>query len=92
MDRIRLHLQPVLDRQAQHCDAQSRDAAGELRVMHTNYLSDDSMAPARPGFHLMLSDITGQTCLARLMEARAPRDDLTGLPKRMAGTKPCAAR
>ena len=84
MDRIRPYLQRVLDGEAQHFDMELRDAAGELRVMHSNYVPDDSMVPARPGFHIMISDITGQTRLARLMEARALRDELTGLPNRMA--------
>ncbi|MCC4595140.1 diguanylate cyclase [Xanthomonas campestris pv. phormiicola] len=84
MDRIRPYLQRVLDGEAQHFDTELRDAAGELRVMHSSYVPDDSMAPAPPGFHIMISDITGQTRLARLMEARALRDELTGLPNRMA--------
>ncbi|PPU94654.1 diguanylate cyclase domain-containing protein [Xanthomonas albilineans] len=78
------HVSPALDGQPAQFDAELNDAAGQARIMHFSLVPDDALAPQRAGFHMMVSDITGQTRSARMMEARALHDELTGLPNRMA--------
>lgn len=78
------HLPAALQGEPAQFDAELCDAADALRIMHFSLIPDVALAPQRVGLHLMISDITGQTRLARLLEERALRDELTGLPNRMA--------
>ncbi|MCW0398448.1 hypothetical protein NB688_001713 [Xanthomonas sacchari] len=78
------HLPAALQGVPAQFDAELCDATDALRIMHFSLIPDVALAPQRIGLHLMISDITGQTRLARLLEERALRDELTGLPNRMA--------
>lgn len=78
------HLPAALQGLPAQFDAELCDADYTLRIMHFSLIPDVALAPQRVGLHLMITDITGQTRLARLLEERALRDELTGLPNRTA--------
>ncbi|SEL07462.1 PAS domain S-box-containing protein/diguanylate cyclase (GGDEF) domain-containing protein [Pseudoxanthomonas sp. GM95] len=87
-ERIRHRAEAALAGETVLFDADVIDREGQLRHMHAAYIPTprdaDTGERIGRGFHLMVSDMTAQTRLSRMLEQRAMTDALTGLPNRAA--------
>ncbi|WP_241688417.1 PAS domain S-box protein [Pseudoxanthomonas composti] len=82
---VQQHLDTVLSGQPVCFEVEVPTEAG-LRHLQANYLPVErcDSAGLRTGFHLMVQDVTAQVGLARVLQAQAMTDTLTGLPNRAA--------
>ncbi|HEX7816649.1 PAS domain S-box protein [Dyella sp.] len=83
------YLVRVLSGEAVDFELEAIGPDGRLHIMRASYVPDvsssDPLDRHSPlSFHLMISDVTADKELERMLEARALRDELTGLPNRTA--------
>jgi diguanylate cyclase (GGDEF)-like protein/PAS domain S-box-containing protein len=83
-EEIRERIARVLAGQAQTFEREVEGPGGKSRHCQVSYIPDVDEQGRVVGFHAMIYDVSAQKRLARVLEERALRDELTGLPNRAA--------
>jgi len=84
---VRPHVARVLDGEQVAFDLELQGSDNATRHVHATYTPALDAAGAVTGFYVTAQDITVHKQLAQMLEQRALRDELTGLPNRAAWTQ-----